>query len=247
MSYKVKDKTYSKKELIKISEDDPGLISWNVIMRPVLQDTIFPVLATVCGPGEVSYFAQISGVYDLMDVKLPVIYPRFSATIIEKNIGRIIDRFKNIDKLLETDRELAIKRSLNNRGDISIEGLVGGLEKKLESVLEDFEKEVSQANLRVGSSTDRIKRNIKKEVRVLKGKIYSELKKENQWLEDALNKFYRNLFPGGGLQEREVNFFYYANRYGIGILDGLYASFNPFDFEHKLLFLNQDGKNEKKS
>ena len=75
--------------LIKISEDDPGFISWNVIMRPVIQDTIFPVLATVCGPGEVSYFAQISGVYDLMDVKLPVIYPRFSATIIEKNIGKI--------------------------------------------------------------------------------------------------------------------------------------------------------------
>ena len=247
MSYRVKDKTYSKKELIKISEDDPGLISWNVIMRPIIQDTIFPVLATVCGPGEVSYFAQISGVYDLMDVRLPVIYPRFSATIIEKNIGKIIDRFKNIDKLLETDRELAIKRLLNDRGDISIEGLVGGLEKKLESLLEDFEKEVSQASLRVGNSTDRIKRNIKKEIRVLKGKIYSELKKENQWLEDALNKFYRNLFPGGGLQEREVNFFYYANRYGIGILDGLYASFNPFDFEHKLLFLNQDGKNEKKS
>ena len=237
MNYRVKDKTYSKKELIKISEDDPGLISWNVIMRPVIQDTIFPVLATVCGPGEVSYFAQISGVYELMDVKLPVIYPRFSATIIEKNIGKIIDRFKNIDKLLETDRELAIKRSLDDRGDVSVEGLVGGLEKKLENLLEDFEKEVSQASLRVGNSTDRIKRNIKKEIRVLKGKIYSELKKENLWLEDALNKFYLNLFPGGGLQEREVNFFYYANRYGIGILDGLYTSLNPFDFEHKLLFL----------
>jgi uncharacterized protein YllA (UPF0747 family) len=82
---------------------------------------------------------------------------------------------------------------------------------------------------------------------VLKGKIYSELKKENQWLENALNRFYLNLFPGGGLQEREVNFFYYANKYGTGIIDGLYDSFDPFDFKHKFLFFNQDGKNGKKS
>jgi len=236
MHYRVKDKIYSKKELISRSGEDPGLFSWNVVMRPVIQDTLFPVLATVCGPGEVSYFAQISGVYDLMDVKLPIIYPRFSATIIERNIEKIINKFKSIDKLLETNREQAIKRSLDDSGGISIEGRIGALEKKLESVIEDFEKEVSRTSLNIGNSSDRIKRNIKKEVSVLKGKIYSELKKENQWLENALSRFYLNLFPGGGLQEREVNFFYYANKYGIGIIDGLYDSFDPLDFKHKLLF-----------
>ena len=247
-NYRVKDKIYSEKELISKSGNDPGLLSWNVIMRPVIQDTLFPVLATVCGPGEVSYYAQISGVYDLMDVRLPIIYPRFSATIIERNIGKIINKFKGIDKLLETNREQAIKLSLNNCGNISIEDLAGDLEKKLENVIEDFEKGVSRASLNIGNSSDRIKRNIKKEVSVLKGKIYSELKKRNQWLEDALNRFYLNLFPGEGLQEREVNFSYYANKYGIGIIDGLYDSFSPFDFKHKLLLLNRDsGKNGKKS
>jgi len=236
MHYRVKDKIYSKKELISRSGEDPGLFSWNVVMRPVVQDTLFPVLATVCGPGEVSYFAQISGVYDLMDVKLPIIYPRFSATIIERNTEKIINKFKSIDMLLETNREQAIKRSLDDSGGISIEGRIGALEKKLESVIEDFEKEVSRASLNIGNSSDRIKRNIKKEVSVLKGKIYSELKKENQWLENALSRFYLNLFPGGGLQEREVNFFYYANKYGMGIIDGLYDSFDPLDFKHKLLF-----------
>lgn len=245
MDYKVRDKIYSKKELIGVYGDDPGLFSWNVVMRPVIQDTLFPVLATVCGPGEVSYFAQISGVYGLMDVRLPVIYPRFSATIIERNIEKIINKFKSIDKLLETNREQAIKRSLDDSGEISVEDLAGDLEKKLEGVIKDFEKEVSRTNLSVGNSSDRIKRNIKKEVSVLKGKIYSELKKRNQWLEDALNRFYLSLFPGEGLQEREVNFFYYANKYGLGIIDGLYDSFSPFDFQHKLLFLNQDGKNGK--
>jgi len=247
MHYRVKDKIYSKKELISKSGEDPGLFSWNVVMRPVIQDTIFPVLATVCGPGEISYYAQVSGVYDLMDVKLPIIYPRFSATIIERNTEKIINKFKGIDKLLETNREQAIKRSLDDSGEISIEDLVGDLEKKLEGAIEDFEKDVSQASLNIGNSSDRIKRNIKKEISVLKGKIYSELKKRNQWLEDALSRFYLNVFPGEGLQEREVNLFYYANKYGIGIIDGLYDSFSPFDFEHKLLFLYQDGKNGKKS
>ncbi len=80
---------------------------------------------------------------------------------------------------------------------------------------------------------------------MLKGKIYSELKKKDQWIKDTLDRFYINLFPEGGLQERQINFFYYANKYGIGILEGLYDSFKPFDFEHKLLYLNQDCNNEK--
>jgi uncharacterized protein YllA (UPF0747 family) len=125
--------------------------------------------------------------------------------------------------------------------------MVGDLGMKLEVAVEDFEKEVSQTGLSIGNSSDRIKRNIKKEVGVLKGKIFSELKKENQWLINALGKFDLNMFPGGGLQEREVNFFYYANKYGIGVIDRLYDSLDPFDFEHKLLFLNRDGKNGKKS
>ncbi len=237
MDYRIKDKTYSRRELISISEEDPGFFSWNVIMRPVIKDTLFPVLATVCGPGEISYFAQISGVYDLMDVRLPVIYPRSSATIIEKSMEKIIKKFDSIDVILETDSEQLIKRSLNNNGDISIEEMVGDLGMNLERTVEDFEKEVSRTGLIIGNSSDRIKRNIKKEVGVLKGKIFSGLKKENQWLIDALSRFCLNLFPGGELQEREVNFFYYANRYGIGIMDRLYDSLDPFDFEHKLLFL----------
>ncbi|MCJ7666041.1 MAG: bacillithiol biosynthesis cysteine-adding enzyme BshC, partial [Actinobacteria bacterium] len=244
MRYRVGDKIYLEKELTAVAGKDPGLISWNVIMRPVIQDTLFPVIATVCGPGEVSYFAQISGVYGLMDIKLPVIYPRFSGTIIEKNISRIIKRFGSIDDLAGITREQAIKRSLDESSSIRLEGLAGGLEKELEGVLESFEKRVSCAGIRAGSSFDRIKRNIRKEVRVLVGKIYSELKKESKWVEGALDRFYLNLFPEGGLQERQINFFHYANKYGIGIMEALYGSFNPFEFEHKLLYLSQDGKDE---
>ena len=245
LRYRIRDKIYSGKELTSMADSDPGLISWNVAMRPVVQDSLFPVMATVCGPGEISYFAQISGVYDLMDIRLPVIYPRFSATIIEKKISRIIKRFESMDDLAGISREQALKKSMKDSINIRVDNLADDLEKKLEGVLENFEKEISIAGISTGSSFDRIKRNIKKEVQVLKGKIYSELKKENQGIKEALDKFYFNLFPEGGLQERQISFFYYANRYGIGIMEGLYDSFKPFDFEHKLLYLNQDGKNEK--
>ncbi|TET50952.1 MAG: bacillithiol biosynthesis BshC [Actinomycetota bacterium] len=234
---------YSGKELTSLADSDPGIISWNVAMRAVVQDSLFPVMAAVCGPGEVSYFAQISGVYDLVNTRLPVIYPRFSATIIEKKISRIIEKFKSMDDLAGNSREEILKKSLKD--SIGVDDLADGLEKKFEGVIENFEKEVSCAGISTGSSFDRIKRNIRKEVQVLKGKIYSELKKKDQWTGDALDKFYINLFPEGGLQERQINFFYYANKYGIGIMEGLYDSFKPFDFKHKLLYLSQDGKNEK--
>ena len=77
-------------EFLKIRVSD---ISLNVILRPIFQDMILPVLAVICGPGEVSYYAQLKKVYEMLGHKTGIIYPRFSATIIEgkivKSMGRL--------------------------------------------------------------------------------------------------------------------------------------------------------------
>ena len=85
-------KSLSVEDLKSLIVSDFSKISLNVISRPLFQDTVLPVLATVCGPGEVSYFSQLKGVYDIYGLKQPVIYPRFSATIIESKVRKAIEK-----------------------------------------------------------------------------------------------------------------------------------------------------------
>ena len=44
-------------------ERDPDKFNANVLLRPVMQDTLLPTLAYIGGPAEVAYFAQGSVVY----------------------------------------------------------------------------------------------------------------------------------------------------------------------------------------
>lgn len=62
-------------------------------LRPITQDAALPTAITVVGPGELRYFAQLKGVYDLNNVAMPLIYPRMNVTILEPPARRIIDKF----------------------------------------------------------------------------------------------------------------------------------------------------------
>ncbi|NOY61213.1 MAG: bacillithiol biosynthesis cysteine-adding enzyme BshC [Calditrichaeota bacterium] len=62
-------------------------LSPKAVLRPIVEDTLFPTIAYVGGPGEIAYWAQLKDVYKAFDLPMPA--NRFSA-------GRIhFDRSKS--------------------------------------------------------------------------------------------------------------------------------------------------------
>lgn len=57
-------------------ERAPLCFSSSALLRPIVQDTLFPTAAYVGGPAEVSYFAQCSALYDLFGLPVPLVAPR---------------------------------------------------------------------------------------------------------------------------------------------------------------------------
>ena len=57
------------------AESDPLTLSPNVLLRPVVESTIFPVISYVAGPGEAAYYAQIKRLFQAHGLMMPVIYP----------------------------------------------------------------------------------------------------------------------------------------------------------------------------
>ena len=66
----------------------PQVFSGNVLLRPLVQNALFPVLGVVLGPSEIAYHAQIAGIHDHLQLPRPTVLPRTSATFVEGHVGQ---------------------------------------------------------------------------------------------------------------------------------------------------------------
>ena len=64
----------------------------NVLLRPVMERAILPTVGYVAGPGELAYFAQVSAVAGALDAATPLAVPRWSCTIVEPHVERLLAR-----------------------------------------------------------------------------------------------------------------------------------------------------------
>ena len=77
-----------------VAPSAPGLLSPNVLLRPVVERALLPTVAYVAGPGELAYFAQVSVVADVLVAARPLAIPRWSCTIVEPRVERALDHLR---------------------------------------------------------------------------------------------------------------------------------------------------------
>ncbi|MFY9801866.1 MAG: bacillithiol biosynthesis cysteine-adding enzyme BshC [Candidatus Acidiferrales bacterium] len=85
--------TFSSEELRSAIEKTPEAFTPNVLLRPVVQDTLLPTAAYIGGPAEIAYMAQAQVVYKQLLGRMPAILPRASFTIIEPPIARLLKKY----------------------------------------------------------------------------------------------------------------------------------------------------------
>lgn len=71
-----------------------GTLGPNVLLRPVMEQAILPTVAYVAGPGELAYFAQVSAVAAALAQPVPLALPRYSVTIVEPHVRRLLDELR---------------------------------------------------------------------------------------------------------------------------------------------------------
>ncbi|MCL5071704.1 MAG: bacillithiol biosynthesis cysteine-adding enzyme BshC [Actinobacteria bacterium] len=237
---RVKIMETDKNKLIDIIDNEILSLNLNVVLRPLFQDWILPVVCTVCGPGEISYFAQLKEIYNMAEIGMPVIYPRFSATIIENKISSVMEKIGIKEEDFEFGKEALKKRILLADKAKEIDELLINSQNDIILKLESLKKTITIKNINTDSSFDRAEKNIRKELGILYKKIYSDIKKRNSFISDAVDRIYLNLFPDSKLQERVVNIFNYINKYDFVFLDNLYNEIVPMDFSHKFIKIEKE-------
>jgi bacillithiol synthase len=91
--------------VLDLLERDPGRLSPNVLLRPVIESAVFPTLAYVGGPGEINYFAQVTGLFTAFGIRPPVIVPRFSGVVVDPTAERLLTKLRLQERDLEEPRE----------------------------------------------------------------------------------------------------------------------------------------------
>jgi len=80
-------------ELEQIAHREPGRLSGNVLLRPVIESAVLPTVAYVAGPGELRYLALTLPVYQRLGVSRQLPVPRWSGLLVEPRVERILKKF----------------------------------------------------------------------------------------------------------------------------------------------------------
>ena len=228
---------WSREEILRRLEEQPECFSPNVVMRPLMQDYLLPTVFYVAGPGEISYFAQFRRVYEWMGIEMPGIYPRASATLLERSVARVLERYAldlgdfgpGVDRVfgdvVKRTSEHDIDRAF---GDVTsqINQAVDGLTPLIESI--------DQNLIRTAKATGA---SLQKELDKLKGRIFRAEKRNHDEIRSRLERASENIFPAGKLQERALSPIYFLNKYGIGLVDRLMDELDLDTSHHRIVRL----------
>lgn len=231
-------KSWTSDQLIEEISKQPERFSPNVFLRPVLQNEFLPDFAYIAGPGEISYYAQMKEFYSGFNQRMPVIMPRFSATLLESSIDRIFEKlpfeFADYNNRIEDLETKFIEKS----DSPDIESIFDEWKNSIENVSEERVGEIKEIDPTLEGSSEKAIATFFSELDKLKGKVYRSVKDQEKTQLKRIRKIKANLFPNGNLQEREVASIYFMNKYGLDIWDDLLENLrNEQPDSHKIVRL----------
>ena len=81
-------------EVLQLADSSPETLSPNALLRPVVQDYLFPTVAFCAGSAEISYLAQSEVIYRQILGRMPVLLPRADFTILDAKADKLLQKYR---------------------------------------------------------------------------------------------------------------------------------------------------------
>ncbi len=210
------------KELLEMLRERPEDASPGVLLRPLMQDHLFPTAAYVGGPSEVAYWAQVNALYALFGTSPPAVVPRAGATLLEPKVQKILERFGIPWEALAGDVEALIRDTLTGFLPVDFPALfekerAGWVEgmKRIETAVNAFDPSLKAA---VDSATGKMVH----EGQVLEKKLMQVWKRRHEETALKIRRARESLFPRGALQERTLSVLGFAAEHGPALFEAFH-------------------------
>ena len=191
----------------------------NVLLRPVVERAILPTAAYIGGPAEVAYFAQISPIADALGVPRPAIVPRWSCTVIEPHVEKILEKlYLSPDDLRDPhEAESQIARARLPQQVLEELNKTRAL---LDERMDALSEAVTAGQAPVSPAvTGGLRANLTRRLDRFERRLVAASKRRHADLMVEVGTARGSLYPLGKPQERALNFVPLLARYGEGLRD----------------------------
>jgi bacillithiol synthase len=209
-----------------------SILSPNALLRPVVQDSIFPTAAFVAGPAEVAYMAQAGAVYDTLRIPVPPVVPRISATVLEARVARMLRKYDMTFPDVLRGRDF-----LKRKGVESLQGVevFDGVRDRITEQLESLREAVRAVDPTLEGAIDTSRQKVLHQIEGLRTKFINAEARRNEVLERHLDAIANSLFPEKKLQERVINATSFLARYGSSFIAKLQEDLTLDSREHQVI------------
>jgi uncharacterized protein YllA (UPF0747 family) len=207
-------------------------LSANVLLRPVMQDSIFPTAAYIGGPAEVAYFAQAGAVYQALDRPVPPVVPRISVTILESRIARALKKYEM--EFLDAFRG---RDFLRRKAVASVQGVevFDRVRDQIGASLDSVRPALHLVDPTLGGALDTARQKILHQIEGLRTRFVNAEARRNETLERHLEAITNSIFPEKKLQERVLNISSFLVRYGFGFIGRVEEALSLDSREHQVI------------
>lgn len=211
-------------EVMDELEERPERFSPNVALRPVVESWLLPVGATVLGPSEIAYWAELPGLFRWAGSPFPLVVPRLGWTVVEAKIQKVLDKIDASVEAFQDGGEALVRRETERGRPSEIEGSLGSAREAVGRAFGDVEEVVSEKLPGVRSAVGAARHGAFEALDELERRIDERVRREQEVLHRQIRKCAVHLWPDRRPQERVLNSLYYLARYGAAFLDALEAA-----------------------
>lgn len=199
----------------------PAAFSPNVLLRPIVEDALFPTVCYVSGPNELAYLAQLKNVYEHFGVPMPLLYPRLSTTVLDSASARFLTKHDLPFEALHARDESALNHLLAASLPASVDRALQGADTEVERAMAAVISAVPAIDPTLEGAARSTLGKLQHDLATLRGKVISAAKKRDETLRRQFFRAQAQAFPDGVPQERAIGGISLMNRYGPALIDRL--------------------------
>lgn len=225
----------SQSELVADVSAHPEKYSPNVLLRPIVEDYLLPTLTYTGGAAETAYFAQAGAVYQNLLGRVTPIVPRFSATIVEPKIQRLLERHEtSVTDTFEGPEALRRRISARNLPE-DLQAAFETAKRSFDSDLTAVKQKLEKLDKTLVDAAETARSKMQHQLE----KLYAQAARAEAQKGELVTRHAANLsdalYPDKGLQERTFGGIYFVARYGLDLLNQIYQTIHTDCHDHQII------------